>query len=72
LTISSIFLKEMKNLWQKNITFIWQKVDIYFENGAIWHHGAQKKGCPSWMDAFLSSTESSSQGQASPKNAPSS
>jgi len=21
----------MKNLWQKNITFIYQKVDIYFE-----------------------------------------
>jgi len=31
LLISSIFLIEVKNVWQEKSTFIWQKVDIYFE-----------------------------------------
>jgi len=31
LAISSILVIEIKKLWPKKITFIWQKVDIYFE-----------------------------------------
>jgi len=31
LAVSSIFSIEMKKIWYKKITFIWQKVDICFE-----------------------------------------
>jgi len=34
----------MENFWQKNISFIWQKVDIYFEMVQFGPMVPEKKG----------------------------
>jgi len=37
---------EMENLWQKKITFIWRRVDIYFEMVQSGPMVPEKKGLP--------------------------